>query len=342
MPTTLPTSPAAEFAAYAKCLMLARGYGDAERMARWAPERVQRLITKGPVSAGSLADVTDYNIMVGGFSASLRTKSAYFRMWDDNAFVRAPMRTRLGLIISNGAVGAAVAEGASIPLSKIVLETNFVLEVRKAAAMIAMTRELAENMGASGQALFSKELQNATALAIDSAFLAAVIDASDTGSLIASAGSDPAEAAQDLRSALLQIDLHADSKLYWILSPASAARAAALASQGMFVHGAMSPLGGELINIPALVSDAVAADQIHLVDASAIAADLGTIDLVTSGQGDVLMADDPPMNATGPVAAQMVSLFQSNSVALRSTIYFASERLRPNCIATIDNVDWGA
>jgi hypothetical protein len=37
----------------------------------------------------------------------------------------------------------------------------------------------------------------------------------------------------------------------------------------------------------------------------------------------------------------MVSLFQSNSVALLSTVYFGCERLRANSTATIEGIDWG-
>src|SRR3954453_22300095 len=97
----MPSNPAAEFAMFARCKMLARHVDDAERIARTpgVPERVQRLLTRSAVGAGSLADLgNDYAIMVGGFSASLRTRSVFFRMYDDNAFTKAPMGTRLGLI----------------------------------------------------------------------------------------------------------------------------------------------------------------------------------------------------------------------------------------------------
>ena len=103
----------------------------------------------------------------------------------------------------------------------------------------------------------------------------------------------------------------------------------------------MSPLGGELLNIPFLICDAVADDELHLIDASQFASDLDTIQLRASSEADVLLADDPAMNSANPVAAQMTSLFQSNSVGLLAVVYFASERLRPNSTATITNVDWG-
>jgi hypothetical protein len=44
-------------------------FGDAEAFARAhnVPERVQRLLTRSAVPGSSLADLSDYNVVVGGF-----------------------------------------------------------------------------------------------------------------------------------------------------------------------------------------------------------------------------------------------------------------------------------
>ena len=48
------------------------------------------------------------------------------------------------------------------------------------------------------------------------------------------------------------------------------------------------------------------------------------------------------MDATTPVPAQMVSLFQSNSAGLLSTCWFGVEKVRDGCVAQVTSVNWGA
>jgi hypothetical protein len=92
-----------------------------------------------------------------------------------------------------------------------------------------MTDEMVQNISAAGQSLFAAELLNATASAVDSVFLNAVLE-SDTDSIITSAGPEAPDAKADLRAALLQLDSHSDVRLYWIASPTVAKKAATLAS----------------------------------------------------------------------------------------------------------------
>ena len=74
-----------------RCSSGSTGTPSASRARPECPNACRRLLTRSAVGAGSLADLgTDYAIMVSGFSASLRTKSIFFRLLDDNAVVRAP------------------------------------------------------------------------------------------------------------------------------------------------------------------------------------------------------------------------------------------------------------
>ena len=90
----MQSETAANFAWYARCLMARKYVGDAEKFCAlgWgAPERVQRLLTRS-IPASSTADIAnDHNVLVGEFSSSLRTTSAFARLIADNAFIRAPL-----------------------------------------------------------------------------------------------------------------------------------------------------------------------------------------------------------------------------------------------------------
>jgi hypothetical protein len=54
------------------------------------------------------------------------------------------------------------------------------------------------------------------------------------------------------------------------------------------------------------------------------------------------MTDTPSGNAATPTAAEAVSLFQSNSVALRARIRFAAERTADNALAQLEDINWMA
>jgi hypothetical protein len=93
--------------------------------------------------------------------------------------------------------------------------------------------------------------------AVDSAFLNVITDTGTTST--PSSGPEAANAKADLRAALLSIDAVSDQRLYWIASVDVAKKASTLASQGIDVVGSMSVSGGEMANLPCLVSSGVPA-----------------------------------------------------------------------------------
>ena len=100
--------------------------------------------------------------------------------------------------------------------------------------------------------------------------------------------------------------------------------------------------GGELANLPCIVSSGVPAGSLlYLVDASGIAADGGPVTVTASGQADVLMETAPNMSTATPTPAQMVSMFQTNSTALKAHAWFAAEVLRDDAVAVVTGINWG-
>jgi hypothetical protein len=182
------------------------------------------------------------------------------------------------------------------------------LALLKAVAMVVTTTELAKNPGATG--LIGRELQKAIVRATDTRAIAVVIAA---GTSSATAGGTVANLATDIKTAFAAIEVGADSRLYWTLSPAlAAALSARLAGS---VGWGLTPTGGTLAGVPVVVSAGVSAGDLVLVDASRFSAFSDTITLAESRQGVVQMDSAPDSPPTASTAYQ--SLWQVDKVALR-------------------------
>jgi len=100
---------------------------------------------------------------------------------------------------------------------------------------------------------------------------------------------------------------------------------------------------GELCGIPFLPSDGLDDGDLWLIDASAIAAGSDTIALVASREASIEMANSAlAQDATTGTGAALVSMWQTNSVALKCEASLAAEVLRPDSIARITGTSWGA
>jgi Phage capsid family len=314
--------------------------GDAENWlaANGAPDRARR-IYKAAIGAGSTVDSAQASdILLGNWSDTLRTRSAFARILADGAFSRVPMNSRIG-IVTVPATGSIVAEGDAIPVSRLTL-TNFLLAPIKASALVVVTNELLRDVSSAGQQLFNREMLGAIADAVDSIFLDAIISTGSTST--ASTGPTAADAKHDLRTALLAVNSIGAARLYWIAAPDVAKRASVLATTtGADAFTAMSATGGELAGLPAIVANGVPGGHLYLVDASGIAADGGPVTVEASGQADVQMSDAPTMDGTTPTAAALTSMFMSNSTALRATAWFGASVLRDDAVAEITDIAWG-
>jgi hypothetical protein len=295
-----------------------------------APEQAQR-IYKASIGAGSTTNSTlgSEGIAIGAFSDSMRTASAFYRILSDNGFTRVPMQTRVGMVTSSPTAGV-VAEGAGIPVSRVVLN-NVVLAPIKAAALIVVTTELLLDVGAVGQACFSRELQSVVAAAVDTAF----VDIVDTGTTPITSTSPT----KDLRAALLAVNSTGIARPYWIAAEDVGKFASTLSTAAAGpAFAAASAVGGELANLPMLVSSGVPSGTLYLVDATGIAADGGPVTVDVSTQADVMMDTAPSMNSTTPTAAAMTSMFQTNSTALRALAIFGAAKIRSNAVAVVTGI----
>ncbi len=109
----------------------------------------------------------------------------------------------------------------------------------------------------------------------------------------------------------------------------------------------ISVRGGTLEGIPVIVSQyahTVAAGNM-LIAANAKMIALADDDVVTveaSREASLEMSDAPVGSADGTQAAvALVSMFQTNSIALRAERFINWKKLRPGAVSFINHITWG-
>jgi len=108
-----------------------------------------------------------------------------------------------------------------------------------------------------------------------------------------------------------------------ITSPSVAAHLALLRSSGTRAYPDVRINDGLLGGLPLLVSlgaDVGATSLIVIVDQSKLWTYRGPSELAVSNEAALQMDDAPTNNSVTPTATNLVSMFQSNSIALRATI----------------------
>lgn len=308
-----------------------------------APSRVVNIL-KTAIPAGSLqvdtsaGGAADLGIASAAFMDSLQSTSSFFALLA-GGMTRVPLRTSVYLS-SEPAVGYAVSEGASKPLTRLTMST-VVIPVLKATAMMVVSNEVLRSSSNAAQSFLTAEMRKAAAAAADAAFLARVLTGATT---INSDGGTALLNGSDLKNLLSVVPHHAGSRFYFIAAPDVAISASTLQdTNGMFVHPMMSATGGELLNIPTLVSSAVPAGSLVLVDASGLAGDAEGVTVELSREADVEMVagDAETLSSITPTPAELVSLWQTNSTAIRANLWFGVERIRADSIAVLDGIAWG-
>ncbi len=221
-------------------------------------------------------------------------------------------------VAMNFPAGKLVAEGSSIPATLFVAARKALREQEAAALMVA-SRELMRF--ADADALFEILLRQAIANATDLAFCTQ-LDA--LAASVTSAGPGVDDIAFDLRRALAAIDSGADAAFHIGLPAAAAKRLAVqLDYNGQRAHPGMSPTGGTLHGMPAHVSAALTT-TVLVTDARALLTASGGVTLDTSEAAAIAMDDNPSEKTNdlasppAPAEGNLVSMFQTNSVAIRA------------------------
>lgn len=330
----------AEFHKLARCLLSAdsghaREALEVAQATRARPRVVD--ILKSAVQPATISDwssIADYVNISAAFSTSLRGATAFDRMLPD--MVPAPLRSR-GITVTTGIVGSTVPERSVKPVSKISFG-NALIEPKKAAAIVIVTREVAKSLDANTNALIDRELTAAVAQATDVQFVGDLIGSTTPA---ASAGSTLANAVADISTLLGAVGTGANSKLFYLASPTNMKRLALKSSStGAPAFPGLGPTGGELMpGVTAIAVDALGTPGFSLmVDATGLAGSADIIRLDASEQGTLQLEtapDSPPTAST-----TLLALWQANLRALRCERFFGYVVLRADAVASISGTNY--
>lgn len=279
-----------------------------------APQRavdvVKALSTDSLTEAGATTAVM-------AFLELAANSSAYLRMLTDRSFQRAPINTPL-LYATTEPIAHRHSEGEIIPVSDFAMD-SVKLEPESVGTIIVASKEAWRRLDAPGQAYVNGLVRNAIAKAADLRMFE-ILDATTPQEFTANASTEQGAVA-GLQSALGAMFTQAGQRLRWVLSPTAAAILAPYSAAGRLAVG---PNGGTIFDIPAMLTDALAENEVALIAASDIAADAVDLGIFGSQSATLQMPDGSRM-----------SMFQNNMVAVRAVLSFAMQPAADNVMAKL-------
>jgi hypothetical protein len=305
-----------EFISACRYLLLAKGPGEAKSLAqqygasRGVIDCLDAVVkTKTAVSPGTTADGTWASPLVGvsyALSRTLAGLNVFDSIWQAGAFQRFPMKTNV-TAITLGATAATPGESSPKVISRFSLSRG-PLEPTKSECTIVVSSEVARLSTDAALIWLSEQVRTGIAQETDRVFVETIIADGAIDSVTAS-GPSLDDFNHDLATAMVLLNLGANSKPYLLLQPKVMKVAA---------------------GIPVLPSNSLT-NTIIALDASQIAADLGPIIPERAEQASLQFDDDPSSGEQ-----QTISLWQSNLVALRLERYWAFRVLNSDACVKIE------
>lgn len=368
--------PGVRFARVVKSLGIAKGnLGDAVHVAERAYPNDPAIATvlKASVAAGTTSNSTWAGALVGDetsifadFVEYLRPQTILGRFGQNGvpALRRVPFRVPL-IGQTSGGQGYWVGEGAAKPLTKFDFSRT-TLEPLKVANIAVLTEEVIRDSSPSADVIVRDQLAAALRARLDTDFIDpgkaavnGVSPASITNGVTptASSGTDADAVRADIKALFDKFIAgnNAPTSGVWIMSATTALSLSLMMNAlGQPEFPGIDMNGGRLFGLPVIVSEYVPQSQggsplapdgryVFLVNASDIyLGDEGGIEVAMSREASLAMDDAPTMNSTTPTPAQLVSMFQTNSVAFRAERTINWARRRADAVAVLSGVNWGA
>jgi HK97 family phage major capsid protein len=335
--------------AIAKALGKARGTAalDVAR-SRWGADSEPARIIKADVTGGSLGQswgsLGDAQHVMIEFVEAAQSLEVISRL----PGLRRVSAGVPGVSVTNSAVAYWVGEAKAIPMSRQVLNRD-VLQAKKLAVLIAFTNEILEAGTPQSEQIILNDMLKAVVKQADLAFVSDDAATATTPAGIAHGVDSPqsVESTGDLADDVAQAlegfagDL---ASAAWIMAPLLAA-AINLLADGRGAGSTVHALGGSLVGLPVVTSEACETDTIILLDGSSVLLlDEGaSIDL--SRSGTVEMTDNPSGHGLSPLDSMdtnIVSLFQNSMTALLITRRMNWRVARQGAVSVITGADYGA
>src|SRR5690625_304739 len=260
--------------------------------------------------------------------------------------------------VTSGATAYWVGEGDAKPLTSFEGERN-ALQPYTVAALAAATKQLLRRSSPSADRLIRDALADAVIERMDVSF----IDPANGGGQAAPAsitnGIDPigttgcdADAIRCDISAMVTAISKARNPFssgVWIMSSQMAVALWQMRNPlGQREFPDLGLNGGIFEGFPVIVSDYLGDEQymatghVALVNASDIyIGDEDNLDVTMSEDASLEMVDNPTGSSTDPTPAQLVNMFQTNSVAFRVEREIGWMRRRPGAVALLSGANWG-
>lgn len=362
--------PGIRFARVVKCVGMSRGnLMQAAQVAEhmYKDDGGIANVIKAAVAAGTSVHTTWASPLVGDetsifadFVEWLRPQTILGRFGSGGipSLRRVPFRTAL-VGQTSGGQGYWVGEAQAKPLTRFDFERR-TLEPLKVANIAVITEELLRDSSPSAEMLVRDQLAAALRERIDVDFIdpakgvaAGVSPASISNQItpIPSSGSDADAVRADIRAmfgAFIAAN-NAPTTGVWIMSAQMALALSLMVNPlGQAEFPGISMNGGTFSGLPVIASEYVPTDTdgsyVFLVNASDIYfADDGDIAVDMSREASLQMDDNPTgASDSPPVPAQMVSLWQTNSVGFRAERTLNWMRRRDSAVAVLNAVNWGA
>ncbi|MFS1539309.1 MAG: phage major capsid protein [Candidatus Phlomobacter fragariae] len=350
-------APGIEFARYVKCLASAKGnVNQALEIAKSKYPEQPRLqnVLKSAVSAGTTTDLkwagalVEYQNFAGDFIEFLRPKTIIGQFGSGNipSLFNVPFNIRVSGQVSGGK-GYWVGQGAPKPLTKFDFE-SVKLGFAKVANIAVLTDELVRFSNPAADTLVRNALAAAIIERIDTDFIdpakaevADVSPASITNAVTAiTSTGDPEADVELLFEAFIKANLTPTNGV-WIMSSMTALTLSKMKNPlGQKMYPELTLLGGTFQGLPAIVSQYVD-DKLILVNSSDIyLADDGQVVIDASREASLQMEDAPTNNSKTATGAQLVSMFQTNSVAIRAERFINWKKRRAEAVAYVSKVNY--
>jgi hypothetical protein len=315
-------------------LAATKDLSQAARMAdtRRASPKVVETLLKAAQAAGT-ADTIGVDINAGQwgqFYSQMRSIGCADAM---QPFTVA-MPNFLGRFVLMASVAAAtVSEGAGKPVRRLSYSTNEA-DPAKGVAMVALTREVA--MEAEIQRTVRQELQRSIAQWTDGLLLTACAANSADSTTVSGSFQDWVD---DLHELLQIVKGSSSSNLFLVVSPDLAK---AICAQGLTAGLNLDWRGFDIAGVRVMPSDAQGSASMTLIDARQVAMRLGQVSLRSSDEGSVEMDTAPSgTSSTSVQSSTLVSLFQTNTVAIMAERSATIEAITTHACATMTNVTLG-
>jgi len=302
--------------------------------------------TTDPKWAGSLVEYQEY---ANDFVEFLRPQTIIGRFGQGTipALRQVPFNIRIPAQTSGGSANW-VGQGKAKPLTKFDFE-SITFGFSKVAAIAVLTDELIRFSNPAADALVRNALAEAVIARLDTDFInpakaevAGVSPASITNGIsgIPSTG-DPDADAEAAFGQFVAANLQPTGGV-WIMSSTNAlALSMKKNALGQKMYPEMTLLGGTFQGLPAIVSQ-YAGTNLTLLNAPDIyLADDGGVAVDMSREASLEMESDPTGDSVTPTGTEMVSMFQTNSVAIRAERWINWKRRRTAAVAVITGVNYG-